>query len=261
MIDAGSFTVIRLISGIVILSLLIQIDSEESKPRKSWTAPIALFVYAVTFSFAYLSLETGIGALVLFGVVQITMIVATLIAGERLRPSEWVGVFLAFAGLTYLNLPGVEAPSLLGVLLMSAAGIAWGVYTLLGRGSDAPLRETQINFVRTAPFIAILLAVSLWNASLTLASMTIEGVVLAILSGGLASGIGYAIWYSALSRISSLQAAVVQLSVPLLAAIGGIMLLSESMTWRLGISGLLILGGILIVILGKQRNAPLQSSR
>jgi len=205
-----------------------------------------LFIYAVCFSFAYISLDTGTGALILFGAVQITMILVSLLTGNRLHLSEWVGMALAFSGFVYLVLPGVTTPPLVGFLLMTSAGIAWGLYTLKGRGSVNPLVETAHNFFRTLPLILILVIVALSRSHLSM-----EGIVFASLSGGLASGVGYTIWYAALKGLSDTQAAVIQLSVPVIAAIGGIIFVSESVSLRLSISAIMILGGILIVVLGR----------
>ena len=252
-IDAASFTVIRLIAGIIVLFIIAtfvapliaatQTKSESIQSRGSWQAGTMLFLYAVTFSFAYISLDTGTGALILFGSVQITMILWSLLTGTRLQRLEWAGVVVAFAGFVYLVMPGVSAPSLTGFLLMTSAGIAWGIYTLKGRGSSSPLMDTTFNFVRTIPFLLILLLLTFQEAELSM-----QGVVLASLSGGLASGVGYTIWYSALRGLSSTQAAVVQLSVPIIAALGGVVIVSEPITARLLLSTCLILGGIVLVI-------------
>ena len=247
-IDASSFTVIRLLSGVLVLLTIVKITNSKKSlsSRGSWFAGMMLFLYAITFSFAYMTLDTGTGALILFGAVQITMIFLSLFSGNRLHLSEWVGVSIAFMGFVYLVFPGVTAPSVTGFILMSVAGIAWGVYTLKGRGSDDPLLETSSNFLRAVPFI-IVLAITAVNT----AQYSIEGILLAVLSGGIASGIGYAIWYSALGGLSVTQAAVVQLSVPVIAALGGVIFVSETLTWRLILSSLMILGGILLVVMGR----------
>lgn len=156
-----------------------------------------LFLYAITFSFAYISLETGTGALILFGAVQITMILTNMISGHKLHYSEWVGIFTAFIGFIYLVLPSLTTPSLMGFILMTVAGIAWGAYTILGRGSQNPLSDTAYNFLRTLPFIMILLAVTIQQANLSHL-----GILLAVLSGGIASGLGYTVWYIALDDTS-----------------------------------------------------------
>jgi len=205
-----------------------------------------LFLYATTFSYAYISLDTGTGALILFGSVQITMILFSLISGTRLHITEWVGLVISFIGFIYLILPGVTTPSIIGFMLMTAAGISWGIYTLKGRGSKNPLMDTAYNFLRTTPFVALLAIYTINNIS-----YSSTGIALALLSGGVTSGIGYTIWYIALGGLSSTQAAVVQLSVPVIAALGGIIFVSETITFRLTISAAMVLGGILVVVLGK----------
>ena len=174
------------------------------------------------------------------------MIFISLFSGNRLHLSEWIGLSIAFMGFVYLVLPGVTAPPVIGFILMSVAGIAWGIYTLKGRGSDDPLLDTCSNFLRAVPFV-IVLAITAVNT----AHYSIEGILLAVLSGGIASGIGYTIWYSALGGLSTTQAAVVQLSVPVIAALGGVIFVSETLTQRLTLSAMMILGGILLVVLGR----------
>lgn len=247
-IDAASFTVLRLLSGSIVLLLIIGVNRKitGTSTKGSWSASFMLFLYAVTFSYAYISLDTGTGALILFGSVQITMILLSLISGIRLHFSEWAGVIIAFAGFVYLILPGVTAPSTIGFLLMTVAGIAWGIYTLKGRSSENPLMDTAYNFFRTIPLV-ILLAI----ITMTHVNYSSEGILLAILSGGITSGIGYTLWYIALGGLSSTQAAVLQLLVPVIAALGGVIFISEAITVRLTISTTLVLGGILMVILGK----------
>ncbi|WP_455198715.1 DMT family transporter [Kaarinaea lacus] len=251
-IDASSFTVLRLLSGALVLFLLISLRQKKrsadssSLSRGSWLASSMLFLYAITFSFAYITLDTGTGALILFGTVQILMIVVSMIRGHRLHIAEWVGVIIAFVGFVYLVLPGVTSPSAMGFVLMTAAGIGWGVYTLKGKGSSAPLMDTTFNFIRTIPLVIVLFVVSMQGIS-----YTTDGIILAILSGGLASGVGYTIWYSALGGLSAIQAAVVQLTVPVIAAFGGVIFMSEGITVRLMLASLMILGGILLVVLGR----------
>ncbi|PCJ16778.1 MAG: EamA family transporter [Gammaproteobacteria bacterium] len=247
-IDAASFTAIRLLSGIIVLLLLVALTRRDGALLSygSWRASAMLFFYALAFSWAYTSLDTGIGALVLFGAVQITMIVASLIAGNKLLLSEWAGVVIAFSGFVVLVLPDLTTPSLLGFILMTLAGIAWGIYTLLGRGATQPLNDTAANFIRTLPFVGVLIAVSFQHAHVSQ-----DGVLLAVLSGGLASGLGYAIWYIALGGISITQAAVVQLIVPVIAALGGVLFAGELITMRLVLSSAMILGGIMVVVMGR----------
>lgn len=248
-IDAASFTVIRLLSGIIILITLMTISqkSGETHSKGNWLATSMLFLYAAAFSFGYISLDTGTGALILFGTVQITMIIASVMLGNRLYFSDWLGLFIAFSGFIYLVIPTLTTPSLTGVILMAISGIAWGGYTLLGISSKNPLSDTTYNFLRTLPFVLVLLVFTFKGSNLTS-----EGILLAVLSGAIASGLGYFIWYVALRGLSVTQAAVVQLFVPVIAAIGGVMFTSEQITLRLVESSILVLGGVLIVILGKK---------
>ena len=253
-IDAASFTIIRLGSGILMLMAIMQITAmgktqslRDSTAKGSWKASLMLFLYAVCFSYAYISLETGVGALILFGAVQITIILIGIHAGNKLNALEWAGVFIAFGGFIYLVLPGLATPSLWGFVLMLIAGIAWGLYTLAGKSSQNPLADTAFNFLRTAPFVVVLGIITLSSAHITA-----QGIILAVLSGAVASGLGYTIWYMALKGITALQAAVLQLLVPVIAAAGGILFADETLTLRLILSGLAILGGILLVILGRQ---------
>ncbi len=244
-IDPVSYTTVRLVSGAVMLCLIALLQRRNEQPilRGSWFSAAFLFLYAITFSFAYLSLSTGTGALILFGSVQLTMIFVALRSGERPHPLEWTGLFLALGGLVYLVLPGLTAPSPLGSALMTVAGIAWGFYTLRGRGSKNPLAATAGNFVYAAPMILIVLVISLKNVFISS-----NGILYAMLSGGLASGVGYMIWYAALRGLTTTRAATVQLSVPVIAAWSGVMLLSENVSARLLIAGILILGGIALVL-------------
>ena len=205
-----------------------------------------LFLYATTFSFAYVSLDTGIGALILFGAVQITMIMISLIKGTRLHASEWLGIILAFSGFIYLVMPGLTAPSLTGFLLMATAGIAWGFYTVKGQASQNPVSDTTYNFLRTLPFVLILVMITFPHARLSN-----EGILLAVLSGAITSGIGYAVWYMALRELSISKAAVVQLCVPIIAAAGGILFAHETIPQRMLLASVMILGGILMVIMRK----------
>lgn len=247
-IDAASFTSIRLLSGAITLVIILSIvgNNQAVASKGSWIASFTLFVYAVSFSYAYLSVDTGTGALILFGAVQITMILLSLFSGTRLSIIEWAGVITAFSGFIYLILPSITTPSLSGFVLMTVAGIAWGLYTLKGRGSKNPLMDTTYNFLRTLPFVVLLALFTMQNTN-----YSTDGIILALLSGGITSGLGYTIWYIALGGLSSTQAAVIQLSVPVLAALGGVLFVSESITSRLIISAVIVLGGILMVILAK----------
>lgn len=244
-IDPASFTSLRLVSGAAMLWLLVRLRGG-AKPGGGWPAALALFVYAAGFSFAYLHLPTGTGALILFGAVQASMIGYGLWRGERLgRPQLW-GMALALLGLVGLLLPGATAPSLPGSLLMLAAGVSWGIYSLLGRGSAQPLRDTAGNFLRAVPLAAGLSILLLPGAALDGA-----GVALALASGALASGLGYALWYAVMPLLAATTAATVQLSVPLLAALGGVLFLAEPVTLRLGVAAAAILGGIALSLLAK----------
>lgn len=242
-IDPASFTALRLFAGALVLWLLLHLRKGPSKVAGTWYGALALFIYAAAFSYAYLHLDAGAGALLLFGAVQLSMIVWGLFKGERLHRLQMVGLALAAGGLVALLLPGTSTPSLSASLLMALAGVAWGAYSLLGKGTPDPLAATAGNFLRSLPIMAVLCLLALngleWDSA---------GVIYALLSGGLASGIGYAIWYAALPGLAAIQAASVQLSVPLLTAAAGSLLLGETLTGRLLIAGLAILGGIALVL-------------
>ena len=251
-IDAASFTAIRLVSGAIALWLIVRLrdaartDSGTHVDGSNWLSALVLFAYAVAFSFAYVSLSAGTGALLLFGAVQATMIGWGLYRGERFRPGQVVGLLLAFAGLVGLMLPGISAPSLQGSVLMVGAGVAWGVYSLRGRGAGDATRTTAGNFLRSVAF-----AVALAVAALPWSSLDHAGVCYAIASGALTSGVGYAIWYTALKGLKATHAATVQLSVPVIAALGGVLFLDEHVTLRLLVAAVAILGGIALVVLGR----------
>ena len=248
-IDPASFTSIRLLSGILFLLLLVSIKTKTRLGAESgsWLSSWFLFLYAIAFSYSYVTLDTGTGALILFGSVQVTMIVSGLLKGAKLLAIEWAGLCCAFGGLCALLLPGGSAPSLLGFVLMVLSGIAWGCYTLAGKGSKAPLLDTASNFLRTLPFIALVTLLTFDAAQLSS-----HGIVLAIVSGAITSGLGYAVWYSVLPALTVTKAAVVQLTVPIIAAFGGVLFSNEVITIQLMISSILVLGGVLVVIVGKQ---------
>ena len=248
-IDAATFSALRLLSGALTLWLLVTLRPGRTKLGGSWPSATCLLIYAVPFSFAYQSLATGTGALILFGAVQATMLIAAMLSGERPSWLQWLGLLTALVGLVYLALPGVSAPDPLGSALMTVAGIGWGFYSLRGRAATDPLGETAGNFARSVPMVALVSAASL-------GAMRIESTsaVLAVTSGALASGVGYAIWYAALPGLTATVAATVQLSVPVLAAMGGVILMAEAVTLRLVIASLLILGGVALALL-KQRSA------
>ena len=261
-IDAATFTAVRLLSGALVLTLLVYLrpralTTGEAAPAKkpalggNWPSALALFVYAGAFSFAYVQLSTGTGALLLFGAVQATMILTGLWSGERLSARQTAGLLLAMAGLVAVLLPGLTAPPLGSAMLMLAAGIAWGIYSLRGRGVRDPTGATAGNFLR-ASVLSVLLSVAL------LAQQQLDGRGLwyAVLSGAVASGLGYAIWYTALRGLTMTRAASVQLSVPVLAALAGVVFLHEPITWRLVLTSLAILGGIALVVLKGRPAAP-----
>lgn len=254
-IDAASFTTVRLLSGALMLCVLVWLRGGVHAGKGSWLSALALFAYAAGFSFSYLHLSTAAGALILFGAVQATMIAHGLWSGERLRAAQLAGLLLAGAGLVGLLLPGLSAPPLAGALLMLGAGMAWGIYSVRGKGAGDALQVTAGNFLRAAP-MALAASVLLFRG----ASFDPAGIGYAFLSGALTSGLGYAIWYAALPFLKSTTAAVVQLSVPVIAALGGVALLAEPLTLRLLAASLAILGGIALVALaGKRRQAPARS--
>ena len=246
-IDPASFTTIRLISGAAMLWLVVRTSHRAHSGSGNWLSAFALFVYAAGFSFAYVSLPAASGALLLFGAVQATMIGHGIWTGERLQRLQLAGLLLALGGLVGLLLPGLSAPPLFGSLLMLGAGVAWGIYSLRGKGAGDPTNVTAGNFLRAVPISAALSIIMFNNTSLDSA-----GVWYAISSGALASGIGYAIWYTAVPALKATNAATVQLSVPVIAAVGGIVFLAEPITLRLTVTSAAILGGIALVILEKR---------
>lgn len=240
-IDAASFTAIRLISGTAMLAALLLANGKTQRIAKNgnWLSAFFLFAYAIAFSFAYIGLTTGTGALILFGCVQLTMFGVSLYRGVRPALLEWVGLVVAFCGLLYLVLPGLAAPPLISAMLMAAAGIAWGFYTLRGKGSEDPVADTAGNFLRSTPMV---LAAGVFFASTLQTSFS--GAVLAVISGAIASAIGYSVWYAALKYHTPTRAGILQLSVPVIAAVGGILLLAETASIRLLGAGAMVLGGI-----------------
>ena len=251
-IDAASFTAIRLVSGAVTLLLIVKLRRTAVTGQGNWLSAFALFAYAAGFSFAYVSLTAATGALLLFGAVQATMISHGLWTGERLRGLQLLGLLLAFGGMVGLLLPGLAAPPLLGSILMLGAGVAWGFYSLRGKGAGDPTGVTAGNFMRAAP-MALVLSLVLLNQPVVRASLDIAGFGYALASGALTSGIGYAIWYTALPALKATQAATVQLSVPVIAALGGIVFLGETLTLRLILASIAILVGIALVILERRQ--------
>ncbi|MBW8844359.1 MAG: DMT family transporter [Burkholderiales bacterium] len=250
LIDPASFGSIRLVAGAFTLAAIVRLrPGPGAAAHVDWRAAAMLFAYVACFSFAYVSLSAGTGALILFGAVQVTMFSAGLRSGETFRPLAWFGLALAVAGLVYLVSPGVAAPPFLGAIMMAMAGLAWGAYSLRGRGVGDPLAATAGNFLRATPF-ALLVSLLLARQAHADAS----GVALAVASGAVTSGVGYVIWYAALRGLTALRAATVQLSVPLIAALGGVALLSEAVTPRLLAASAAILGGIALVLTSKSRN-------
>ena len=248
-IDASSFTLIRLASGALVLTLLLRARGESLRENGSWWSALALFVYAGGFSWAYHSLSAGAGALLLFGAVQASMLGYGLWRGERLHGVQWLGLVLACAGLVGLLLPGATAPEPAGALMMLLAGIAWGAYSLRGRGVANASASTAGNFVRAVP-----LALALVIIALPQAQCDGEGLMYAIGSGAITSGLGYAVWYSVLPHLRATTAAIVQLCVPVIASLGAVVLLNEALSPRLGLATVAVLGGIGLVIFKRGRN-------
>jgi len=242
-IDPASFTALRLLAGALVLWLMLRLRQGPAALAGSWSGAFALFLYAAAFSWAYVQLDAGAGALLLFAAVQLSMIAWGVFKGERLSPMQTLGSALALAGLVGLLLPDASAPAMGAALLMILSGVAWGAYSLLGRGTGDPLAATAGNFIRALPMAVLLCLVASsgleWDRA---------GVIYALLSGGVTSGIGYALWYAVLPRLAATQAASIQLSVPLLTVLAGSLLLGEALTSRLLITGLAILGGIVLVL-------------
>jgi drug/metabolite transporter (DMT)-like permease len=256
-IDASSYIAIRLMSGAIALAFINGFNNNEfnsiknafSKPNLTAFLPaFYLFLYGISFSFAYRSLNSGTGAFILFGTVQITMLSTALMKGERPHLAEWMGLIVAISGLIYLVLPGLSAPDPFGAFLMVIAGISWAFYTLKGRGVSDPLAATTVNFIRSVPMILIVFLYTFRSAH-----FSTEGVIYALISGAVTSGVGYAVWYAALRGLTTTQAALLQLFVPIIAAFGGVVFLSESLTTRLIIAGLVIICGVILALFGKAK--------
>ena len=255
-IDPASFTSIRLVSGALVLWLFFHFKKRELNTtlmiEGNWLSAICLFSYAAAFSFAYLKLTTATGALLLFGSVQLTMLSYGFIRGERLCARQLIGLLGAFSGLLILLLPGLESPPIDAALLMVLSGMAWGIYSIQGRNAKNPIAATMGNFARS-----IIPTLGLSIIFISQAALEFEGVLLAIASGTLASGFGYVVWYAVLPRLASMTAASVQLSVPIIAGLGGVIFLGELISLRLFISSVAVLGGIAMVILfGQGSSAP-----
>ena len=242
-IDPASFTFWRLTSGALMLTLLVVMRNQKPLQEGNMTSAITLFVYAAGFSFAYISMTTGAGALLLFGAVQVTMISWGLFKGERMSALQWGGFLLALVGLIMLLLPNAAVPQLSSALMMLAAGIAWGVYSLKGKGAKFPIEATAGNFIRATP-LALVLLVIFWPGG----EFHAEGMAYAVASGAIASALGYALWYSILVHIAAIKAATLQLSVPVLAVFAGWLFLDEPVTLRIILSSLAVIGGVAMVI-------------
>ncbi|KGJ92904.1 DMT family transporter [Colwellia psychrerythraea] len=258
LIDPMSYTSIRLTAGAFVLYFIMRITTKKKSIvlKKSWTGAVSLFIYAITLSYAYQSVETGIGAVILFGAVQLTIIIFGLVDGRKLNNREWLGAMIAFLGFVYLLDPNASSASILGISLMAISGVAWGIYTISGLKGTQPLFQTYQNFVWTLPMVVIILLMNNGNEK-----FSYEGVFYAIMSGGITSALGYAIWYKTMKYYSHIQAAVVQLFVPIVASFGGVMLVSEPLTTELAISSLLILGGSFLLIQKKEYENLTSQSR
>lgn len=268
-IDAWSFTIIRLLSGAICLSIIMGVYSYNLrrkdltfnnpqnkailKDKGSWLSSLSLVVYALCFSIAYVELDTGTGALILFSAVQLTMIGWGIYKKEQLSALQWMAFIVAVAGFVYLMLPSAAVPSVLAATLMAISGVAWGIYSIRGKICVSPLRATGFNFIRSLVAIPLLLIIGMvYLKSMPLSTISIEGILLACASGAIASGMGYSVWYMAMPLLKSTQAAVVQLCVPVLAAILGVVFLSEQLTLPFILASAVILGAVLVFILNKK---------
>lgn len=268
-IDAWSFTIIRLLSGAICLSIIMGVYSYNLrrkdltlnnpqnkailKDKGSWLSSLSLVVYALCFSIAYVELDTGTGALILFSAVQLTMIGWGIYKKEQLSALQWMAFIVAVAGFVYLMLPSAAVPSVLAATLMAVSGVAWGIYSIRGKTCVSPLRATGFNFIRSLVAIPLLLIIGMvYLKNMPLATISIEGILLACASGAIASGMGYSVWYMAMPLLKSTQAAVVQLCVPVLAAILGVVFLSEQLTLPFILASAVILGAVLVFILNKE---------
>ncbi|MGS2721383.1 DMT family transporter [Paraglaciecola aestuariivivens] len=250
------FTAIRLASGAITLGCLVWFKYPKILPsiwqQGSNKGALALLVYALAFSYAYIQLNTATGALILFASVQFTMLIMSWLAGKKMRLQEHLGIIISAIGFIYFVYPELDSPNFLACLLMIMAGIAWGAYSLIGAQSSQALLSTAGNFIRLLPMVGLMLVLSYfvsdWNISL-------NGWIYSLSSGALASGLGYAIWYLVLPQLKPSVAAVSQLSVPIWAALGGVLLVGEAISLHLSISAIIILGGILLVILAKSQSS------
>lgn len=252
-IDPSGYSLIRLLSGAVMLAILVGFSSKFNRQNLTGgnlISAICLFAYAAAFSYSYVNIETGVGALILFATVQAVMIGWAIFKGDRPSLSEWIGITVAFGAFVWLVSPGLEAPDPIAAGLMAISGIAWGAYSLRGKTANDPLKSTAGNFILAVPFAIVLLAFTLSSSHLTT-----FGVLLAIVSGALTSGLGYALWYRVLPQLTSTRASIVQLTVPVVAGVGGTLFLSEPWTFRFALASTLILGGVAISILAKSKRA------
>lgn len=260
-IDAWNFTVIRLLSGAVCLAIIMllytkqlnkkaQLSSSVINDIGSWRSSVSLLIYALCFSIAYIELDTGMGALILFSAVQFTMIGWGIYKQERLTAVQWLAFIVAFVAFVYLMLPSQTAPPVMAAVFMSISGVAWGIYSIRGKACVSPLRATTYNFIRSLLVLPILIVVGMSQ----LKNVRMEGVLLAIASGAIASGVGYSIWYVAMPLLKSTHAAIVQLCVPVLAAIAGAVFLSETLTVQFMLPSSIILLAVLVFTLNKKTN-------
>jgi drug/metabolite transporter (DMT)-like permease len=251
-IDAATFTSVRLVAGAVTLAWLASRRPQQAaaSTQGSWASAAALFAYAAAFSYAYRSLTAGTGALLLFGAVQATMVTHDMRTGGKLRVLQMLGLAVALAGLIALVLPGLASPPLDAALLMLLSGVAWGIYSLRGRGATDPVGANARNFLRAVPFAA-----ALTHATLPWAVLDATGIVVAVASGAITSGLGYALWYRVLPQLRATSAATVQLSVPVITAAAGVLMLGESLTLRLVAASVAVLGGIALVISDRASSA------
>ena len=243
-IDPATFTAVRIFSGAAVLALIVLASRKQPAKAGNWLSGLMLFLYAIAFSLAYRGLSAGTGALLLFGAVQATMILGSILAKKHPTPGQWAGLLLAVGGLVWLVAPGLSAPPVDRALMMAAAGIAWGIYSIRGAGGADAVAATAGNFLRAAPFAAIPFAVLFREAH-----SSPRGLFLAALSGAVTSGLGYVFWYTALPSLGSIRAAVVQLTVPALAAAGGLLMLGEHLNSRLLLAGAIILSGVALAVL------------
>jgi drug/metabolite transporter (DMT)-like permease len=248
-IDAASFSTIRIVAGACCLGLLTSVTRRGSVwTQGSWRSAVILFVYAIPFSYAYGLLTAGTGALILFGTVQVTMIGGALVEGERPHARQWIGLLVAIAGLVYLLFPGIASPSPTGAALMAVAGVAWALYSIQGRGAVDPVAQNGGNFIRTLPMLLIVSVLAL-----RLRHIETSGAILAILSGAVTTGLGYAVWYSALRGLTATRAALVQLLVPVITVTGGVVFLREPISPRVVLSAAIVIGGIALALTANER--------